>query len=401
MIDILLISDQPRLHEILAAKGKLPDGTLRITTTLNQGLSEIASRSPDLIFLQNRLSGLAGFILVRHVREQAGSSSTKIVLLTDGLEGSENSSADIELLTGVSNNELSDAISEIIGDQLGLHKGAATSLPPGPYEPIGIAAPAQSNIKSDVADNVSLSTAAKTVNLPSTMTRSNPLNKRTGSDATEPLSSTTILSSNPPPIQWETKRLVIAISTVAVLIATGLLAAIFFSRTPDAPLHNEPAARTPVASPVVSPVQNPLSSGTPHPDSNGLKSAARLPSFIPSTGRDVGYSTANPGWERYTSAAREYKVFHESGAVKAIQVLDRRPGGISTEFFSSVIREVAKVRDYHLVSRELKGEYLIKNGTLSPSADIILYKDRSDKILRAFVIYFIQQENTPVNKGPK
>ena len=64
-------------------------------------------------------------------------------------------------------------------------------------------------------------------------------------------------------------------------------------------------------------------------------------------------------------------------------------------------REIAKVRDYRAVSKEMKGDYLVKKGKLSKSADIILYKNRADTVLRAFVIYFKKQENIPENKGLK
>ncbi|GAM11285.1 hypothetical protein OR1_03596 [Geobacter sp. OR-1] len=389
MIDILLISDQPRLHEILSATGKLPDGTLRIATSLNQGLAEMASRAPDILFLQNRLSGLSGFILVRHVKE-TGSAATKIVLLTDGLEGSENSSADIELLTGVSDNELSDAVSEIIGDQLGLQKGSsemsARAMLLGPA----------ADINRDVTDSVSISAGS------SKLVRAQlPAPDHGGKPALshEELSrKATILSSSPPPIQWEKKRLAVAISVVAVLAIIGVAAALIMRAA------NSPKPKGAASVPAVhtaAPMQTFKPATTHQPVAQPAKSVQQLPAFIPASGIDPAYGVANPGWERYTSAARDYKLFRESGAIRAIQVLDRQATGISPEFFSRVIRETANVRDYRLQSKETKGEYLIKKGKLSGSAEVILYKNRSDTNLRAFVLHFKPQETLPAHKGHK
>jgi CheY-like chemotaxis protein len=399
MIDILLISDQPRLHDILAATGKLPDGRLRVSTSLNQGLSEMASKAPDLLFLQNRLSGLAGFILVRHVREETGSSSTKIILLSDTAEASENSSADIELLTGVSDNELSDAISEIIGDQLGLQRSIPTSfkrnLPATSAKP----SPA---INPDVTDNVSLSKSTRSAVKSSTPLCQLPSKQKSKSMKTEeplPLKAT-ILSSNPPPIQWEKKRLAIAIGIIAGLALIALLATLFLETSPKKPATKTAAKKT-VTQPPGNPVQKALSS-TARPAAAALhKPAVNLPSFMAPAGIDPVYSVTNPGWERYTSAAREYKIYNDSGAVKAIQVIDRQSTGISPAFFSSAIQEMAKVRDYRTVSKEQKGDFLVKKGKLSKTAEVILYKDKSDKILRAFVIHFDAQETITENKGSK
>lgn len=406
MIDILLISDQPRLHGILATHGALPDGRLRVANSLHQGMEEIASTAPDILFLQNRLSGLAGYILVRHIREATGTGTTKIILLTEGTQGCENATADIELLTGVSDNELSDAISEIIGDQLAT-PASAPAAPPNLSVGTRTDPPLPD---TDVTDSVSLSqpelSAMRNPLLPASPTR-NP-------DAALSAQAT-VIQSNPPPIQWEKKRLMYAVTILTTLVVAGLIAAFLF-RTPPGKPAQKPAptaapgqkAVSPVqraassnARTVVSPVQPAISSNIRQTLAPAPKPPASLPSFIQSNGVDSRYPLTNPGWERYTSSTREYKIFRESGAIKAIQVLDRQATGISPAFFSSAIREMTKVRDYRTVSREVQGDFLVKKGKLSKSSELILYKDRSDKILRAFVIYFVPQETIPGNKGSK
>jgi hypothetical protein len=94
-------------------------------------------------------------------------------------------------------------------------------------------------------------------------------------------------------------------------------------------------------------------------------------------------------------------VYREAGSIKALQVIDRRATGIAPSFFSKAIQEMAKVRDYRLESKEMKEDFLVKKGKLSPSAQIILYKNRADTVLHAFVIYFDKDAGTQVRKELK
>jgi hypothetical protein len=113
-----------------------------------------------------------------------------------------------------------------------------------------------------------------------------------------------------------------------------------------------------------------------------------LPGFIPREGMDARYGEAHPGWERYATAAAEFKVYREKSAIKALQAIDRSGDGLAPQFFTRVLQEVAGVRDYKLEAREQRGDYLIKKGRVSAKARVILYKNRSDTVLQAFVIYF-------------
>lgn len=385
MIDILLISDQPRLHGILTSAGKLPDGTLRVASSLHQGLELMSSKAPEILFLQNRLSGLAGYILVRHVREETGSASTKIILLTETTESGENSTADIELSTAVSDNELSDAVSEIIADQLGLHQNPANE--PASTIEISPAPPLQTT--AVVTDTVSLSTPGVSSTGPGTATIPTPMANPAKTSPAEEAHPSAILSSNPPPIQWERKRLVAAIAII-LSIAVAIVLAVFLFKPADHKVIPSAAAIKPVPSPP-KPLQTTLSSASVSQPADRKQAVAVLPSFVPPSAADPLYSAANPGWERYTSAKREYKIFREGGSLKAIQVLGKSRGGISPAFFRTAIKELANVRDYKTGSKEFKGDFLIKKGKLSNSADIIIYKNRSDTLLRAFVIYFKKQ----------
>lgn len=84
----------------------------------------------------------------------------------------------------------------------------------------------------------------------------------------------------------------------------------------------------------------------------------------------------------------EFRIFRKEGEIAALQVIDRTGKGLSRSFFTRAIKEMADVRDYRLRSKEIQGDYLIKRGILSRNAAVILYKNRDDTHLRAFVIHF-------------
>lgn len=388
MFNILLISDQSRLHTIVSSACDLQEGTFRIASSLNQGLQEIGRDLPDILFLQNRLSGLSGAILIRHVRSQLD-AATRLVLFTDGSADTPRSetAGDIELDVSVSDAELSDAICEIIADQIAALQGEAEEPPQADAAAAAIAyTPPAAD--ADV-DSVTLSSGRHVSGAGTGFMADDTQDTREPAAADDPPPrQATILSSSPPPIQWESKRVkaALAILSAACILGSGAFLLIRQSARPlptAAPSSSKAAGRPTPPPPVAAPKE---------------ALTAPLPSFIPVQARDAGYSAANPGWERYTSSAREYKIFREQGVMKALQVLDRRNAGIDPAFFTSVLQDLAKVSDYRLESRETKGEFLMKRGQLTPTSHVILYKSRSDKTLHAFVIYFDDAGTAPTDR---
>lgn len=389
MFNVLLISDQPRLHTIVSSACDLQEGTFRIATSLNQGLQEIGRDLPDILFLQNRLSGLSGSILVRHVRSQLN-AATRLVLFTDGGADTPRSetSGDIELDVSVSDTELSDAICEIIADQIAALGQAGAEEPPQ-TDAAAVAITYPPPVADADVDSVILSTARPVSGAGTGFMNDETRHAQEPEPIDDPLPrQATILSSSPPPIQWEKKRVKVAFAIIAAasILGSGAFLLVRQSAQPiptAAPSSSKAAVRPTPPPPMAAPM------GAP---------SAPLPSFIPVQARDAGYSAANPGWERYTSSAREYKIFREQGAMKALQVLDRRNAGIDPAFFTSVLQNLAKVSDYRLESRETKGEFLMKRGRLTPTSHVILYKSRSDKTLHAFVIYFDDAGTAPSDR---
>ncbi|KAF0220859.1 MAG: hypothetical protein FD174_856 [Geobacteraceae bacterium] len=372
MTDILLIADQQRLHEIFAAASALPGVRVRVATALNQGLQEIAAEAPSLLFIQSRLSGLSGEIITRHVKSELKDGSTKIILFTEVANdgGAGETPADIILDLAAPDKELVDRIQEIIaGHGQSDNESAVTGKVAAQKEA------STTPLAENVVDSVSIGreeTASSSFHeeLESLIGKSGAAKERF---SFEP-------GRDPKGIQRKKRWLFPAISLLAVVIVAGIT---LFSGRSHEPVKKASPSPPPPVKPLPNVTKAPIQAATPP-----LPQLPQLPGFVPREGMDARYGETHPGWERYVSAAAEFKVYREKSAIKALQVLDRSGDGIKPQFFTKVVQEMADVRDYTLEAKEHKGDYLIKKGRLTAKSRVILYKKKSDTVLQAFVIYF-------------
>jgi flagellar FliL protein len=111
-----------------------------------------------------------------------------------------------------------------------------------------------------------------------------------------------------------------------------------------------------------------------------------LPSFIPKEGLDPKYGTAKPGWERYLSPRREYLVFRENGAIRAIQIMALQKDAIDASFVSAALRELCGDATCVIRSRSSRDGYLIEQGETSTKAEVIFYKTTGTGETRGVVL---------------
>lgn len=112
----------------------------------------------------------------------------------------------------------------------------------------------------------------------------------------------------------------------------------------------------------------------------------RLPDFIPRYGFDKHFSAANPGWERYKGQVTEFKVYRESQAIKAIQVIDRGGQGVPESFMKGVMRQIVKKPVFTIETTEKNDGYEIQRGRLAENLKVVYYRDAKSGKLRAFVL---------------
>lgn len=125
MITILLIADQDRLGKLFDFTKEYPQIQFRIAHSLHQGLQDIASDTPSILFIQNHLSGLSGEIIVRHVMAGMAEDRPKVVILG----GTGNSLNMPGLITDCLDLSLTDE--ELTGAIIGIITGSSSETTAG------------------------------------------------------------------------------------------------------------------------------------------------------------------------------------------------------------------------------------------------------------------------------
>lgn len=81
MVDLLLITDIPRLRQLFMRLADDPDLRLRVASSLEEGGEEIATDKPAMVFVQTHVSGFSAEILLMHLKKRLGRRRTRFVLL--------------------------------------------------------------------------------------------------------------------------------------------------------------------------------------------------------------------------------------------------------------------------------------------------------------------------------
>ena len=155
--------------------------------------------------------------------------------------------------------------------------------------------------------------------------------------------------------------------------------------SPVAKPEAKPAAKTvakletkPVAKPVANPEAKPVAKA-------GLKS---LPPIVSQTELDASYGKSHPGWQRYLGTHVEFKVFKEAELYRALQVLERNGEPIPDQIFKRVLAEFGGADSYQVKSTGAKGKYLVEQGTTQGDVSITVYRNKGDRRMKAFVLYY-------------
>lgn len=81
MIDLLLITDIPRVRKIFSRLTDDRNIRLRIANNLEKGAEELTAEKPTVVFVQTHLSGLSADIILMHLKKKLGRKRTHFVLL--------------------------------------------------------------------------------------------------------------------------------------------------------------------------------------------------------------------------------------------------------------------------------------------------------------------------------
>jgi len=177
---------------------------------------------------------------------------------------------------------------------------------------------------------------------------------------------------------------------VAVLITVLLLGMVLFwlkkrgADTIDPPVvkQNLPVrpVQQPAVQPAVSSVQTPAAVSPPVGNNTETP-----PRFVAQAKRDTSFSNKKPGWSRYLSARRDYRLFHADGRLHAVQVIAVNDSSIPLSELKQVLRDLTGKEQYQSGRQERKGGVWLERATLSGQADLLIYRSTSNGPIKAFV----------------
>lgn len=158
------------------------------------------------------------------------------------------------------------------------------------------------------------------------------------------------------------------------------------TQAPAAPTAIPPAAAPQVKQPPPPALPATEPKGKAKPEAKrGLKA---LPPFLEGTRPDADYGKSHPGWVRYIGKRAEYKLFKEAELYRAMQVMAVGGGTISDDLFKTALREFGGIEGYRVESSSQKGDYLVEQCATKGSASLTIYRNKSDRKMKALVVYY-------------
>jgi len=409
---ILLISDQERLIQILTSPGFVPGASVHVARTIEQALEMLAHGRYRFVLIQERLGELSGRMVAHRLAAESTDRKTRVIMLGGDDRDAGISGKHLQTIhcSGLNNDEIAATAREYLAeqertpkrrrdkpkDQAGRGPAAVCVAIPQPLVEMAddivkigtdSAQPASKPASTLTTDDSADSEPAKSL----FQEKLDSMLDETADTArtTQPRKTAEDRAGRPAPllVTWDKAPLAERICTriagrkpLAMILAAAVIAVILATAT--ATLRNRDSGFS-------GSDRNPATPGTLKTPAESLtpgRGLSAVPSFIPQSSLDTAYGKSHPGWERYQTAATEFRVYRQGGAILAIQIIDRSGKGVPPGLFTSALNEIASSRHYLVEGKERKGSFLIEKGQLAQGAKIIVYRHMPDNRVKALVI---------------
>lgn len=420
MINVLIISNNDSINKLIDHFQPLILGKIDLAENFDRGLKMVFDKRPIAVFIQSELAGVSGETVSRHIKGLLGSKSPNIILLKENTSAKASAGTffDDTMELFLPDNQLIEAFRVQLdkipglfwkeplqaGTGVTVHEREAfpSSDKSGVTTADALETPSRQATRSSAASHLD---EGKDVPTLAALEKAALEKIVIGSNAKEGDFYTTG-GKHPAVVQKDTSSLPFELGMfdkveqsfktrhkqnrkhwlyfLALFIAVGLgmLAYFNFPRTISVFRKRQPAvsAQTPGHSTPLATLQTQTAS-----PGQTVKSI-HLPSFIPLQAVDTAYSRMHPGWVRYYDQQREFLVFSEKGAIKAVQIIACKEGGINGDFFSSALKELCGVETLKVTARREKDGYDVEEGKIGDNLEFILYKKLHTGIVMAFVV---------------
>lgn len=441
MTRVLLLADTERVQRIfhdLAEQGVLQ---LQSASTLAQGEAELAASPPDFTFVQSRISGFSGEILLRHLDKNLPDGAGLLLLAGDAEDAAQaKKHGRVALDLALGDEMLERSIRALLAGEP-LPAPAAADVPqavrPAPAktknapshktasdEPALPGQPAAAEPSAALPDQEPQPPAAEepppvTADLTGASSPFEEVMLRASARVAPqklgelevagradmptadpdrdglPLSATETAAgpeeASPAPFVGESvasalrraeekktgRRPYLIIVPVLALIAIPLSYYLVGKR--DAPA-------APVQ--IINPAPAAKTVVKQEPQAPRGRGKANLPPMLEGTRLDADYGKSHPGWVRYIGLRGEYKLFKEKDLFKAMQVVAAGGGTIPDELFRKALKEFGGIDGYRVESSSQKGDYLVEQGAATGDAAVTIYRNKKDLKMKGFVVYY-------------
>jgi CheY-like chemotaxis protein len=409
----LAITDIHRLSALLEGIAARRDD-LTVVSEIQRGIEVLEQHTPDLIIIQNHLSGLSADILCKHLKSRLNRRKVRFALIspTENLDLELAARFETILDPASSDEQLEATIEELLSrPDVPAHPTTApvSSILELPRKP-------EPETEPDTVQPGPPPAAPAMETTPATYDRPRRPNRSIISAFSQHLDSTTE-ELHPQPTALAAHNEAVAVHELHQPEPLGLVEDAQRSKTPLVQrtgfwlvigtvllvvvitlMQQRPRSSQPVDLPQPPTTAPSVPSAGPAPvppaadvDQNRLPAhgAGRLktlPSFIPADSADPGYTEDNPGWTSYHGQANEFRIFREQdGTIKALQVIDRSGAGIQDTFYRSILKELAGASAVRTSSSEIKEGYEIRRGAVA-GLELVQYRDAKGGRLRGIVI---------------
>jgi hypothetical protein len=179
-------------------------------------------------------------------------------------------------------------------------------------------------------------------------------------------------------------KLRVALAVVALLVILTLVWGVQQGRFKK--LFSAPVKQSQIVTPLQIPKVQTAVSSVKAPAQVAVSKPDVPPSFIPKAGYDAAFSGKNPGWSRFLTERRDYRLFKTEGRLRALQVLAVGNGSIAPAELQQILHELTGTGHYRTDSRESRGGLRLERATVPKRAELLIYRSLNNGAIKAFVL---------------
>ncbi len=444
MINLLFISNNPRAELLKVHFQQLLKIRIELLADFDQGLRDVFEKRPVVVCIQEEIAGVTGESVARHIQLLLGGGSPKFILMHEGnekaraLPGLFSYLLDLSIPFEAVCDTLGNQLKSLLGTKWDTLYSPATELPPvadlqklntGQSEVYATKVSDEDEVKEAITTKPQYIDISKAPDKEPLISAPSELLKEPSKLSATPEKKTRQgISTHPAPNlnqgvtgkkvftgrqslptgeskndddasiaveqflnifeesdRKKKKALFIAGAILLILVVGGLFLLISNRSVSKIKIEPDLKKQALVHPPSTAPVQPAISAAK---STTLALQPVSLPSFIPKSGHDPEFSAKKPGWVRYVSKNRDYRLFYEKNNLRALQLLAIENSSISVTELQSVIRELIGSEKYKSLRYEKRQGIVLEHGMLQGKQELLIYKRSKKGSIRAFVVTF-------------